>query len=241
MLRNTNNQTRQIICLFMVSRYNFHCYISGSSNLLVDKIKSVVALRILELLLGLSDVFPKFKVCVRTLLVFSNKLQLRLLKVIRRIKFSLTNWGQWMIKYSVDSTPFPQLHSRFNIMKMDFSGVMKIVKSWSYELKNIAFKHRKVLRFSKMRMRVVPFNYSWWKKRDFEKAFFVLTREISCVFRAKYNEGLVGIKLNRYLGFLFSKTLWKKGKAFYTSVNLEGSPISIIDRFFPWLTFYCSC
>ena len=88
---------------------------SCSSNLLVDKIKSIAALRILELSLGLSEVFPKSKVCVKTLLVFSNKLQLKLPKVLRRVRLSLTNWGQWRRKCSVDSTSFPQLHSGFNV------------------------------------------------------------------------------------------------------------------------------
>ena len=88
---------------------------SCSSNLLVDKIKAIVALRILELSLGLSDVFPKSKVCVKTLLVFSNKLQLKLPKVLRRVRLSLANWGQWRRKCSADSTSFPHVHSGFNL------------------------------------------------------------------------------------------------------------------------------
>ena len=43
-------------------------------NLLVAKIKSIVTLGILELSLGLSDIFPKSKVCAKTLQVLSNKL-----------------------------------------------------------------------------------------------------------------------------------------------------------------------
>ena len=69
-----NNQDRQVICFFVLSRYNFHYLKSCSSNLLVDKIKSIEALKILELTLGLSDIFQKSKVYVKTLLVFSNKL-----------------------------------------------------------------------------------------------------------------------------------------------------------------------
>ena len=76
---------------------------SCSSNLLVDKIKSVAALRILDLSVGLSDVFPK------------SKLQLKLPKVLSRMHLSLTNWGQWRRNFSVDSTSFPQLHSGFNV------------------------------------------------------------------------------------------------------------------------------
>ena len=45
------------------------------------------------------------------------------------------------------------------------------------------------------------------KKEFLKKLCFVLTSGILCIFRAEYNERLVGIKLNRYLGFSFSKTL----------------------------------
>ena len=61
---------------------------------------------------------------------------------------------------------------------------------------------------------------------------FVLTRGILCIFRVVYNKRLVRIKLNRYLGFSFSKTLYKKGKAFYTSVYLVGTPTPSLYRFF---------
>ena len=59
---------------FVFSRYNFHYLRKLFTDLLVDKIKSIVALTILELQLGLSDIFPKSKVCVKTLLVFSYNL-----------------------------------------------------------------------------------------------------------------------------------------------------------------------
>ena len=48
-VEKTNNQSCRIICLFVVSRYNFHCLKKLFIKLLVDKIKSIVALRILEL------------------------------------------------------------------------------------------------------------------------------------------------------------------------------------------------
>ena len=76
---------------------------------------SIVARRILELPLRLSDVFPKSKICVKTLVVFSNKLQLELPKVLRRVRLSLSNWGQWRRKCSVDFTSFPQPHSGFSV------------------------------------------------------------------------------------------------------------------------------
>ena len=49
----------------------------------------IVALRILESSLGLSDIFPKSNVCAKTLIVFSNKLQLQLPKEIKRVHLSL--------------------------------------------------------------------------------------------------------------------------------------------------------
>ena len=64
----------ELVCLFSVSRYNSWFLESYLSNLLADQIKSFVALRILELSLRLSDIFPKSKICVKALLVFSNKL-----------------------------------------------------------------------------------------------------------------------------------------------------------------------
>ena len=45
------------------------------------------------------------------------------------------------------------------------------------------------------------------KKRVFEKVVFRVNKGDICIFRVEYNERLVGIKLNRYLGFSFSKTL----------------------------------
>ena len=69
-------------------------------------------------------------------------------------------------------------------------------------------------------------------KREFSKKLcFVLTRWILCIFRVEYKERLVGIKLNRYLVFHFPRP-YKKGKAFYTSVDLGGTPVPILNRFF---------
>ena len=86
----TNNQGCQIICLNVVSRYNFlylkKLFIKSFSR--QDKINcSIVALRIMELSLELSDIFLKSKVCVKTLMVFSNKLQLKLFKELRSAVF----------------------------------------------------------------------------------------------------------------------------------------------------------
>ena len=44
------------------------------------------------------------------------------------------------------------------------------------------------------------------KKEFLEKLCFVL-RRVPCIFRVEYNESLTGVKLNRYIGFSFSKIL----------------------------------
>ena len=91
---------------------------SGSLNLLVEKI------RVLELSLKFSDIFPKTKfsdifpktkVYVKTLLIFSNRLQLKLPELLRKVRLPLTNWRQWRRKCSLDSAPFAQVHSGFNV------------------------------------------------------------------------------------------------------------------------------
>ena len=139
-------------------------------------------LRILELSFGLSDIFPKSKVCVKTLLIFSNILKLKLPNILRRVRLSLTHWEQWKRKCSVDCTSFPQQHNGFNVYwklclilcylkwikpclskscnKTNSSRAMTTINKvwkWPHEIKNIAFKNQKALRLSKMRIYVVPF------------------------------------------------------------------------------------
>ena len=56
---------------------------SGSSNLLVNMKKFIVALRISALSVMLNDVFPKSNVCVKMESIFSSNLQLMLPIVLR--------------------------------------------------------------------------------------------------------------------------------------------------------------
>ena len=68
------------------------------------------------------------------------------------------------------------------------------------------------------------------KKEFLKKLCFVLIREILCIFRVEYNKRLVGIKLNKCLFHL--PRPYTKGKAFYTSVDLEVlQPQFLIDFF----------
>ena len=70
----TNNQDlRLIVCLWSVDT-TFIFLEKLFIKSLVAKIKWIVALRIFELLFGLTHIIRKRKVCVKTLLVFSNRL-----------------------------------------------------------------------------------------------------------------------------------------------------------------------
>ena len=77
----------------------------------VNKIKFVVALRILVLSVMSNDVLPKNNVSVKAESVVSSNLKLILPVVLRRVRLSLTNWGQCRRKCSVDSISRPQLHN----------------------------------------------------------------------------------------------------------------------------------
>ena len=68
------------------------------------------------------------------------------------------------------------------------------------------------------------------KKEFLKKLCFVLTGEILCIFRVEYNKRLVGIKLNKCL-FHFPRP-YTKGKAFYTSVDLEVLQSQFLIDFF---------
>ena len=56
----------------------------------------VVAIKNFRFLFNLKDVLPKSKVCVREESVLSDRVQSRLLKVLKKVLLSLTNKGQWI-------------------------------------------------------------------------------------------------------------------------------------------------
>ena len=68
-------------------KYTFHK--SGSSNLLVDKTKSVVKLIIFVFTIALKVVLPNSKICVSEKLVLSNSVWSMLTKLFRSVRRSL--------------------------------------------------------------------------------------------------------------------------------------------------------
>ena len=84
---------------------------SGSSNLLVNKIKFYCSIKNLSISVMSNDILLKSNVCVKFESVFPSNLQLMLPIVLSRVRISLTNWGQCRRKNSVDSISSPQLHN----------------------------------------------------------------------------------------------------------------------------------
>ena len=84
-------------------------YVRGSSNLSVDKIYSIVALRMRVFFSLSNNVLPYNRVCDKEDLVNSSNLQSILFKVLRRVNRSSLNVGQWGRKFEVDSISKPQL------------------------------------------------------------------------------------------------------------------------------------
>ena len=86
---------------------------SGSSNVLVDKTKSVVKLIIFVFTIALKVVLPNSRICVSEKSVLSNSVWSMLTKLFRSVRRSLLYKGQWRKKWIADSTSLPQLHIGF--------------------------------------------------------------------------------------------------------------------------------
>ena len=162
----------------------------------------------MELSLGISDVFPKSKVCVKTLLALSNKLQLKLPKVLRRVSLSFAIWdsGGEIVLW----TSFLQLRSRFKVswkpclnlcslkwLKPSLSLVIRQIplelwQLWTefgdglMNLRILLLKTEKFSGFLRLGSRLFHSIIVDAKKRFLKKLCFMLTRGILCTFRVEY-------------------------------------------------------
>ena len=80
---------------------------SGSSNLLVDKTKSIVKLIIFVFSFALKVLLRNSKICVSEKSVLSNSVWSMLTKLFRSVQRSLLYKGQWRKKWIADSTSLP--------------------------------------------------------------------------------------------------------------------------------------
>ena len=86
---------------------------SGSSNLLVDRTKSIIFIFVFSF--GLKVVLPNSKVCEREKSVLSKSLWSMLTKLLRSVPRSLLYKGQWRKRWIADSISLPQLHIGLSI------------------------------------------------------------------------------------------------------------------------------
>ena len=80
---------------------------SGSSNLLVDKTKSIVKLIIFVFSFALKVLLRNSKICVSEKSILSNSVWSMLTKLFRSVQRSLLYKGQWRKKWIADSTSLP--------------------------------------------------------------------------------------------------------------------------------------
>ena len=86
---------------------------SGSSNLLVERIYSIVALRTFVLASVSNELLPKRRVLIKTGSQRSRRLLSMFTRVHRRVRLSIIYVGQSRRKCTVDSISKPQLQNRF--------------------------------------------------------------------------------------------------------------------------------
>ena len=86
---------------------------SGSSNLLVERTYSKVALRTFVLASGSTELLPKRTVFIGTSSQRSSRLLSMFSMALRRVHLSVVYMGQWRRKWAVDSISKPQLQNGF--------------------------------------------------------------------------------------------------------------------------------
>ena len=135
------------------------------------------------------------------------------------------------VEEKIFSTSFPQLHSVFNVYWKPFLNLRSIkwlkpclslvirqirLGLWQLETEfgdgrmNLLLKTEKLSNFLRWGSRLFHSIMVDGRKEFLKKLRFLLRRGMLCIFRVEYNECLVGIKLNRYLGLWLYKTLWKR-------------------------------
>ena len=86
---------------------------SGSSNLLVERIYSIVALITFVVASASNELLPKRKVSIKTGSQRSRRLLSMFSMVLKRVRLSVISVGQWRRKCAVDSISKPQLQNGF--------------------------------------------------------------------------------------------------------------------------------
>ena len=107
-----NTEYTDLNLVWKFSAFCFH-WKSGSSNLLVEIIYSIVALRTFVLAFVSNEFLPKSRVLIKTGSQRCKIFLLMFFMLLRRVGLSVIYMEQWRRKYAVDSIPKPQLQNGF--------------------------------------------------------------------------------------------------------------------------------
>ena len=164
---------------------------SGSSNLLVERIYSIVALRTFVLASVSNELLLKRRVLIKTGSQRSRRLLSMFTRVLRRVRLSVIYVGQWRRKCAVDSISKPQLQNGFkeswklclNLcsrkwLKPSRSLVINLIPLGLWQLKRLLadglinfrilfLKILKLLEFLMLWSSLFPFYNSWREERVF--------------------------------------------------------------------------
>ena len=182
----------------------------GFSNLSVDKIYSIVALRMRVFFSLSNNVLPYKRVCDKEDLVNSSNVQSILFKVLRRVNRSSLNVGQWRRKCEVDSISKPLLHIGFkqswklclNLCSRKWliptrSRVIGLIPLWLLQLKTLLgeglinfkilfLKSIKLFEFRRVGSRLFHSMIVEGKKEFLKKLCLVLKQGIFSTFLVAY-------------------------------------------------------
>ena len=117
---------------------------SGSSNLLVERIYSIVALRTFVLASVSNELLPKRRVLIKTGSQRSKRLLSVFSMVLRRVRLSVVYMGQWRRKCTFDSISKPQLQN----------GFKESWKPWESWFKSPVSLGNKLLKFNYFTLKV---------------------------------------------------------------------------------------
>ena len=182
----------------------------GFSNLSVDKIYSIVALRMQFFFFFSNNLLPFKRVSYKENSVKASNVQSILFKVLRRVNRSSLNVGQWRRKCEVDSISKPQLHIGFkqswklclNLCSHKWlittrSRVIRLIPLWLLQLKALVgeglinfrilfLKSIKLIEFLRVGSRLFHSMIVEGKKEFLKKLSLVLKQGMFSTFLVAY-------------------------------------------------------
>ena len=142
---------------------------SGSSNLLVERIYSIVALRTFLLASVSNELLPKRRVFIKTGSQRSTRLLSMLTRVLRRVRLSIIYVGQWRRKCAVDSISKPSCSLVINLIPLGLWQLKRLLGDGLINFRILVLKILRLLEFLILWSRlfhsiIVDGKKQFWKK-----------------------------------------------------------------------------